>query len=221
MDVKVNPDLLPIMLLYSLPPSFKNFRCGIESPYELPTPEFLRVKILEKADARKSDTHFNSSDAMIARRHFYKRYNKYSKGGGTETKNKQPFKWKCHRCQKIGHKAVDCTEVVINNRSDVNNAESISFYVNEEKIQQAFVGTSMKVCGEWCLDSGCTSYLCKNKENFVKIAETRNQKLNLASDKSVNIKGKRTVSISTMRSMFRIFVQSYCLLRESLIENMM
>jgi len=31
MDIDINPDLLTIMLLYSLPPSFENFRCAIES----------------------------------------------------------------------------------------------------------------------------------------------------------------------------------------------
>jgi len=31
MDVQINPDLLAIMLLYSLPPNFENFCCAIES----------------------------------------------------------------------------------------------------------------------------------------------------------------------------------------------
>ena len=39
MEVDMNPDLLAILLLYSLPSSFDNFRCAIESRDELPTPE--------------------------------------------------------------------------------------------------------------------------------------------------------------------------------------
>ena len=42
MEVEINPDLLTVMLLYSLPPNFENFRCAIESRDELPTPESLR-----------------------------------------------------------------------------------------------------------------------------------------------------------------------------------
>lgn len=42
MDVDINADLLIIMLLYSLPPNFDNFRCAIESRDELPSPESLR-----------------------------------------------------------------------------------------------------------------------------------------------------------------------------------
>ena len=54
-NIEVNSDLLTIMLLYSLPPAFENFRCAIESRDALPTPEALRIKIVEEADARKSD----------------------------------------------------------------------------------------------------------------------------------------------------------------------
>jgi len=37
MDVQIHVDLLSIMLLYSLPSSYENFRCAIESRDELPT----------------------------------------------------------------------------------------------------------------------------------------------------------------------------------------
>lgn len=55
MDIEINQDLLAIMLLYSLPPSFENFRCAIESRDELPASEVLRIKIIEESDARKND----------------------------------------------------------------------------------------------------------------------------------------------------------------------
>ena len=54
MDVVINNDLLCIMLLYSLPSSFDNFRCAIESRDELPSVDVLRIKILEESDARKN-----------------------------------------------------------------------------------------------------------------------------------------------------------------------
>ena len=43
MDVNINDDLLAIMLLYSLPASFENFRVAIESRDVLPTPDNLRT----------------------------------------------------------------------------------------------------------------------------------------------------------------------------------
>ena len=47
MELRVNDDLLAIMLLYSLPPSFENFRCAIETRDTLPTPDTLRIKTLK------------------------------------------------------------------------------------------------------------------------------------------------------------------------------
>ena len=48
MNLERNGDLLSIMLLYSLPASYENFRCAIETRDELPTNEVLKIKILEE-----------------------------------------------------------------------------------------------------------------------------------------------------------------------------
>lgn len=55
MDIKIDDDLLTIMLLYSLPSRHEYFRCAIESRDELPKPEVLRIKIVEECDARHHD----------------------------------------------------------------------------------------------------------------------------------------------------------------------
>lgn len=68
MKVDINADLLTIMLLYSLPPTFENFRCAIESRDELPNPETLRVKIIEEYDAQRNDTREYTPDVMFAKR---------------------------------------------------------------------------------------------------------------------------------------------------------
>ena len=68
MGVEIDPDLLAVMLLYSLPPTFENFRCAIESRDELPTPEVVRVKIIEENDARKNETRGVVQNAMMVKR---------------------------------------------------------------------------------------------------------------------------------------------------------
>lgn len=69
MEVEINADLLAIMMLYSLPSSFENFRCAIESRDQLPTPDVLRVKIVEESEVRSKDTNAstNASDAMLVK----------------------------------------------------------------------------------------------------------------------------------------------------------
>lgn len=68
MEIDINADLLTVMLLYSLPPSYENFRCAIESRDELPTPENLRIKIIEEHNARKNDTREHVPNAMLVKR---------------------------------------------------------------------------------------------------------------------------------------------------------
>lgn len=53
MDVEINHDLLSVMLLHSLPSSYGNFHCAIESRDTLPSPEALCIKMIEESDARK------------------------------------------------------------------------------------------------------------------------------------------------------------------------
>ncbi|CAF4883094.1 unnamed protein product [Pieris macdunnoughi] len=53
MDININNDLASIILLYSLPPSYENFRCAMETRDSLPDPNSLKVKILEEDASRR------------------------------------------------------------------------------------------------------------------------------------------------------------------------
>lgn len=108
MDVVINPDQLAIMMLYSLPSSFENFRIAIESRDELPESETLRTKIIEEFDARKnSGTSNRSQDAMFV--HKKKRSKQKENQTGKEDQKKDKlFKYKCFKCHGKGHKASEC-----------------------------------------------------------------------------------------------------------------
>lgn len=64
MEVEINSKLLSIMLLYSLPSSFDNFRVAIESRDELPTMAALKVKIFEEYNVRKQTTVIETAGAL-------------------------------------------------------------------------------------------------------------------------------------------------------------
>lgn len=69
MDVDINNDLLSVMLLHSLPLSFGNFRCAIESRDILPSSESLRIKIVKENDARKHAREDNSDALFVKKQH--------------------------------------------------------------------------------------------------------------------------------------------------------
>jgi len=107
MNVDINKDLLSIMLLYSLPQSYENFRCAIESRDNLTMPENLKIKILEESDARQVSSKEKLQEALLARKHC--RSGKESpKQGGTKQLNNGRSKIICYKCQKPGHKAPEC-----------------------------------------------------------------------------------------------------------------
>lgn len=118
MDIDINCDLLSVMLLHSLPPSFGNFRCAIESRDTLPSPEALRIKIIEESDARKHENREVTTNAMYGKRQFNKKQGVKNSKDQEWKKDKKPqnttkgetFKFKCHRCRKTGHKASECTD---------------------------------------------------------------------------------------------------------------
>ena len=105
--------ILAILLLYSLPNSFENFRCAIESHDTLPTPEMLRIKIIEEGDARNNEVRSAIQDAMIAKGRWNGNRNGNRNGNVKKpeksgSRDKEEFPYRCHRCKEIGHKAKNC-----------------------------------------------------------------------------------------------------------------
>ena len=54
MNLEINGVHPSIVLLNSLPASYENFRCAIETRDELPPTEVLKIKIVEEIDARQN-----------------------------------------------------------------------------------------------------------------------------------------------------------------------
>ncbi|KMQ87617.1 retrovirus-related pol polyprotein from transposon tnt 1-94 [Lasius niger] len=205
MEVVMNPDLLTVILLYSLPQCFENFWCAIESRDELPTPEVLRVKIIEEHDARKNDTCVTGQGVIIAKR-FEKRKNSKEKRGNVASQ--KPFKFKCHRCEKTGHKASVCHSRIEDYQTFAKNPEKGKMADTDDvcvfacaptkksEEQVAFQTREATHGMKWCLNNGCTSHLCIDPKKFVHLAKVVADKLNLANNTSTSIAGKRIVCLS-------------------------
>lgn len=193
MDIEINADLLTIMLLYSLPPSFENFRCAIESRDTLPSPEALRVKVLEENEARRNETLNNETNAMIAKKHYENRRNPSKKGSaGEKSRDEKAFKFKCHRCKKVGHKAIECNDS--RGKTDkVGQATNVSLYAGRTNEWEALIAKNASHVENWCIDSGCTTHLCKNLNNFTEITGNDPGTLNLANNVSTKINAKGSV----------------------------
>lgn len=159
MSVKIDPDLLTVMLLYSLPPTFENFSCAIESRDELPTPEVIRIKIIEENDARKNETRSTMQNAMFTKKSWNSNKNK---NVNREQENRE-FKYRCHKCKERVHKASECKA---KKAEYTKKSQGVSLCANENfddtnEIKALHVDNEVRNVKRWCLHSGATSHICK------------------------------------------------------------
>ena len=185
MNLEINGDLLSIMLLNSLPASYENFRCAIETRDELPTTEVLKIKIVEETDARQNREEEKQSDALFARRQNSHNGGKPKKHDNSKPKNNLKFKGSCNRCKKIGHKAIDCWAKL---PDEAGNAKEIALNAsaNDEASYQIT---------NWCLDSGATSHMTADGGTFKSLKKT-SKILQLANNFRTSIDGVGDIQIT-------------------------
>jgi hypothetical protein len=108
MDININDDLLAIMMLYSLPASYENFRTAIESRDELPSPENLKIKILEEDEARKKNTPLKLTSNEGAFMSKFNRGKKWHNNSKRFSQNEQESKLYCEYCKRTNHTTRRC-----------------------------------------------------------------------------------------------------------------
>lgn len=185
MNVEINGDMLAIIILYSLPDTYDTFRCAMESRDDLPDAETLKIKIIEESEARKRKSPDRGSGALYAKHRDQRPHASKDKAGkdSKRTPHVTNTRIRCNYCKKLGHKASDCFAK--------RNVEQKAGHATET----ALLANSMDQQKAWCLDSGCTSHLCSNKELFV---NTRNVSsgLKLANSHTTEVKAMGDVRIT-------------------------
>lgn len=184
MEIEINDDLLTIILLYSLSDDFENFRIAIETRDILPSPQVLKIKILEEWEARKEHSkEYSSNEALLG---------KFQKKHVFQPNFRVPFR--CHVCKAIGHKARFCPKA----RKEVQNSavakeERTGFHSAVE--DKCYMGNILnKQDVRWCLDSGCTSHMTYLHSKFVNCQPDMGRSVNLANNSSTDAKGIGTVN---------------------------
>lgn len=130
---------------------------------------------------------------------FQKPNNRNNDKSGKSDKYNGENKFKCYKCGKLGHKASKCWSKAKSeqNKNKTENASLYATLVSNEnhKMNTALIcSTSEK---RWCLDSGCTTHMVKNTDNFKWIDENVSETLNLANSSSTKISAKGAVELVT------------------------
>lgn len=211
MEIKIHEDLLSILLLYSLPDIFENFRCAIESRDQLPKVETLKIKILEEYDARidKMEPQ-DGTNALIAtmkgakyksKNFNMEKNNKYQEqksGNHNKYYNKNKNDIICFRCHKKGHIAAKCYSKMSNNKPEkdenrANLANDVFCVMSANNCEKENIKIE-RHDQRWCLDSGSTAHLCNNINLFEEIKPI-DENLNLATKNSACVTGKGKITM--------------------------
>ena len=119
------------------------------------------------------------------------RRSKRSKIKGKPATNTTKQQTICYGCNKLGHMVVDCPE-----REKKNVANAAEGYISMHACYTAEACYSLQEHKQWCIDSGCSTQLCRDREKFESIVAT-NEKVSLANSASAKAKGKGAVNIRT------------------------
>jgi len=174
--ITIPADLLSIMMLGSLPIEYENFRIAIESRDEIPNIEALKSKLIEE-EARQNDKVAQKDtrdNALVSKNKTSRNTEPWKKGKINESKPRK-FEGKCFKCDKIGHRSRDC------------RTKSKGYAAN--KADDALVAVAHNAeepaTDIWCLDSGATSHMCKDKTQFSTLNEEVHGNVQMAADQSV------------------------------------
>ena len=206
MDVEINGDLLTIMLLYSLPASFENFRVAIESRDALPDVENLKIMITDEHDARRRKGEADNPAAMSTntrknssyqQKRDATKFNSSKANGQTEPRDgshenkeaKPKKKFKCNFCVRKGHKESECLYTKNARENSTSNAEASHCFVAE--------GTAQNADDRWCIGSGCTAHICNDKDVITNLTAT-NSEIRLASHTTTPVTAKSDVSLKIL-----------------------
>lgn len=195
MEIIVADDLLSILLLNSVPSSFENFRCAMESRDDLPTPETLKIKLMEEWDARKA-TH--RPDHPIG---FYSSNRKENRNEKSEaepfgykykSKQKKFGNYRCHYCSRSGHLEANCYKKIADNKSREENHRPNEYATTAICMRAKEIKKSTWL---FVLDSGTTSHMANDKNLFSYFRKQENQYIQLAADQTSKVTGKGTIRI--------------------------
>ena len=205
LDVKIEDEDKAILLVVSLPPSYKHFKeIMLYSNSDTISFEDVKSNLLSK-EKFDLDVHTDSAEGLMVRGRPEKKGN--GKGKKNRSKSRNPHANKtCRYCGKLGHIQASCWK--LKNKEKREGSEkpaSAECVIESGSDGDVLVATCMSLAtttgrsigDEWVLDSGCTFHMCPYREWFTSYETVNSGVVLMGNDTRCNIAGRGTVQIRT------------------------
>ncbi|KAG8491303.1 hypothetical protein CXB51_014552 [Gossypium anomalum] len=180
-EVYIDDEDQAMLLLYSLPPSYKSFRETLIYGRDKLSFEYVKGHLLSR---EKLDNEFGLDS-------------KTDRQASVLVASKKRDKI-CRYCKKLDHVKVDYYKLR-NKRATESNEEDLfgANLANENGDGFLLVSTSdnTKLTSEWILDSGCSFHMCPNREWFSTYSSVERVVVHMGNDLSSKVIGIGTVKI--------------------------
>jgi len=191
LDIKIADDLLTILILYSVPGTYENFRIAIETREKLPTPDELKIKLLEEYEARSSkDNNVTSTEQAYFSKNKNRHYDGNRNPGNKKTSQKN---YKCSYCKIKGHSYNQCYKRMKNNENTSSKQQEKSLMALEYAGAAACNNNQSKTY--FTVDSGCTSHMVCDESLFFQINKEDNTIVKLATGEITEAQGRGSIRI--------------------------
>ncbi len=151
-EVHIDDEDQAMLLLCSLPPSYKSFRETLIYGRDKISFEDVKGHLLSR-DKLDNELHLDS---------------KADRQASVLVASKKRDK-RCRYCKKLGHVKADCYKLR-NKRAAESNEEDVAdanlAYESGDDFLLVSTSDKSKLTSEWILDSGCSFHMCPNKEWF-------------------------------------------------------
>lgn len=177
LEVKIDDEDKAVLLVVSLPPSFKHFKeIMLYGNRETLSFEDVKSNLLSKEKFDVEGSSKEQGEGLFVRGRPNEKGNTNYKRNSRSKSRKPKFSKTCRYCKKLGHEISDCFQLKRKQEKKENNGDTGRPHIKsaEASIAQSDYGDDVSLLAastekgkaEWILDSGCTYHMCPHRDWF-------------------------------------------------------